>query len=430
MPSTTIDEHPYDAQPSVLARPLHRRAFITRGLAIVGGGAVMPAAFVRAVFAEGTPDGVSSARRTLVVLQLGGGNDGLNTVVPYTDRAYYDARPRLAIAPETALPLDGNFALHPSMSALKTLYDRGRVAVVQGVGYPQPNRSHFRSMEIWQTASLEDGVHSGWLGRLLDATRHEQRSQWRAANVGSSLSPTLMSQQSFVPALDSVPAYVLQSDPRLPKQAERRVTDWARIYSRQAAFGGALSFVSKTGIDAYESTVSLARETKAYTPSATYPGSTLGTALQTAARLVTSNLGTGIVYVTTGGFDTHAGQATTQANLLKGVSDALGAFYADLEARELHDDVATLVWTEFGRRVRENGSGGTDHGTAGPVFLVGGGVRGGLHGEPSSAARPDGNGDLQFTTDFRSVYASLLAQWFRADPAYVLDGRFPELPLF
>jgi uncharacterized protein (DUF1501 family) len=413
-----------------LLAPLTRRGFVTKGMAFVGIGSVLPAAFIRATFAESMPPGAvtSSQRRALVVLQLGGGNDGLNTVIPYADGAYYDARPHIGVAPEAALHLDGAIALNPEMQGLKALYDAGNLAIVQGVGYPNPDRSHFRSMEIWHTASMTEHAPTGWLGRLLDATHHEQDALWRAASIGSEVPESLAAVDSFVPSLESVQSYGLQMDRAAARQASRRTTDWMRLYAQQAAMGGALALLSRTGTEAYASSVSLKSATSAYQPRATYPANALGSALQTAAQLITSNLGTGICYVTTGGFDTHAAENAAQPALLRGVSEAVAAFYADLGAQGLASDVLTMMWTEFGRRVRENGSLGTDHGTAGPVFLMGGGVRGGLYGEAPSVRDLDGNGDLRFTTDFRSVYASLLVGWFATDPRDVLDAAYPTIP--
>ncbi|MEI6665465.1 MAG: hypothetical protein WCL53_04865, partial [Chloroflexota bacterium] len=171
----------------LLDSPLSRRGFVTKGMAIVGLGSALPAAFIRAAFAEGPPPTAltTSKRRVLVVLQLGGGNDGLNTVIPWSDGAYYDARPRIAVNAEAALHLNSSVALHPGMTGMKGLYDAGNLAIVQGVGYPNPNRSHFRSMEIWHTASTAEHVPTGWLGRFLDATKYEQQSMWRGANIGS-----------------------------------------------------------------------------------------------------------------------------------------------------------------------------------------------------------------------------------------------------
>ena len=281
-----------------------RRRFLARGLAFVATGAVMPAAFVRAVFAEAPPASSASnaTRRTLVVLQLGGGNDGLNTLIPYADGAYYDARRELAVNPEAVLHLDGRIGLHPNLAGLKELYDPGVMAIVEGVGYPIRTGRTSAPWRYGTPRSTAADVYTGWLGRLLDATHHEQDSRWKAANVGAAAPLSLTTEETFVPSLRSVPAYVLQVDPRLAGSpaADRRVTDWARLYARQAAFGGKLALVSETGLDAYRSTVDLAAEVSDYAPRAEYPHSPLGDALQTCAQLAVSNLGTGICYVTTG----------------------------------------------------------------------------------------------------------------------------------
>lgn len=421
-----------------LDRPFTRRRFVAKGLAFVGLGAAMPAAFVRAAFAEGLPAGASgglaaTGRRMLVVVQLGGGNDGLNTLVPYASGAYYDARPGLAVPPERVLALDDRVGLHESLAALHPLYEAGQLAIVEGVGYPNPNRSHFTSMDIWHSAATNGGDGTGWLGRLLDHGTAEEGQLWRAANVGQALPLSLASEASFVPSLDSVPAYVLQTDPRFPREADRRVTDWARLYASQAAYGGRLALVSEAGLTAYESTLQLAEAVDAGSgasaaPAVDYPSSPLGQALSTTAQLLTSHLGTGVCYVTTGGFDTHAAQQGQQEELLAAVAEALAAFQADLDAQGIAGAVVTMVWTEFGRRFAENGSAGTDHGTAGPMFVLGERVRGGLHGEPPSLDRLD-RGDLVHTTDFRSVYRMLIERHFEVDATAILGANYPELPI-
>ncbi|MGE3855761.1 MAG: DUF1501 domain-containing protein [Dehalococcoidia bacterium] len=427
-----------------LTRPIDRRTFIRRGIAFVGAGAFTPPAFLRAVFDEETlpltqTSAVQAAaqRHVLVVLQLAGGNDGLNTVAPIGDRAYFDARPGLALNPEAALPLEQGLALNPAMTGMKALYDRGQLGVVLGVGYPDPNRSHFRSMDIWHSASMDEVADTGWIGRLLDATKAEQQSMWRAANIGGTQPLSLRSEESFVPSIGSVPGYVLQTDGRFRGESERRQQAFVQLYraqaealAEQAAYGGQLAFVSKTGLEAYQSTVDLHAAVGEYETSVAYPGTPLAGAMKTAAQLITSNLATGVCYVTTGGFDTHSNQSNTQNGLLGTVSDALLAFYDDLAAQGIADRVTTLVWSEFGRRVKENGSRGTDHGTAGPMFIVGGGVRPGLHGEQPSVASVDRNGDLKFTTDFRSVYASVIAQRFNIEPRDILGASYPQLALY
>jgi uncharacterized protein (DUF1501 family) len=211
--------------------------------------------------------------------------------------------------------------------------------------------------------------------------------------------------------------------------ADRRIADWAQLYAQQASAGRALAMISETGLNAYQSTIDLGDDVVDYRPLVDYPNSPLGKALLTCAQLLGSGIGTHICYVTTGSFDSHSNQVTTHP-LLGEVAEALAAFEADLEAHQTADDVSTLVWTEFGRRVRSNGSGGTDHGTAGPVFVLGGSVQGGLYGEPAALDDLDGNGDLRFTTDFRSVYASVIEQWLGADADTVLGSCYSQLPIF
>ena len=428
-----------------LDRPIDRRSFIKGGMAFVSAASIMPPAFLRATFddnsipiAEVTKEAAASiGRRVLVVLQMAGGNDGLNTVIPLNDRGYFTARPGLAQNPESTLALSNGMALNGVMKGMKGLWDQNRMAVVLGAGYANPNRSHFRAMDIWHTASTDERVGNGWIGKLLDATAHEQDSAWRAANIGNELPRSLFADSVFVPSLSSIPAYVLSTDRKFPKDADRRLQAFAQINARyaqdaavQAEYGGSLAFVSQTGFEAYQSTVMLQADAKSYVAKATYPNTPLAQAFKTAATLIMSRLGTGVVYITTGGFDTHAGQTGTQNRLLQTVSDAAAAFYADLAAQDAADDVSTVMWTEFGRRIKENGSGGTDHGTSTPVFVIGGGVKPGLYGEQPSTGSPDSSGDLKFTTDFRSVYASIIEQRFGVASKDVLGQSYPTLPLF
>ena len=426
-------------------RPIDRRSFIKGGMAFVSAAAAMPPAFLRATFddnsipiADVTKETAASiGRRVLVVLQMAGGNDGLNTVIPLNDRGYFDARPGLAQNPESTLPLGNGLAFNSVMTGMKRLWDERRMAVVLGVGYPNPNRSHFRAMDIWHTASTTNVTGNGWIGRLMDATAHETDSAWRGANIGNELPRSLFADSVFVPSLSSIPAYVLSTDRKFPKDTDRRLQAFAQLNARyaqdaaiQAEYGGSLAFVSQTGFEAYQSTVMLQTDAKSYEPKAVYPNTPLAQAFKTAATLIMSRLGTGVVYVTTGGFDTHSGQAAGQARLLQTVSDAVGAFYADLAAQEAAEDVSTVMWTEFGRRVKENGSGGTDHGTATPMFVVGGGVTSGFYGDQPSTLSTDSNGDLKYTTDFRSVYASIVEQRFGVASKDVLGQSYRTLPLF
>ena len=262
-----------------LDRPIDRRSFIKGGMAFVSAASMMPPAFLRATFddnsvpiADVTAERAASiGRRVLVVLQMAGGNDGLNTVIPLTDGGYFAARPGLAVNPESTLPLTDQFAFNGAMTGMKGLWDQSRMAVVLGVGYPNPNRSHFRSMDIWHTASTTDVTGNGWIGRLMDATTHETDSAWRVANIGNELPRSLFADSVFVPSLTSVPAYVLSTDRKFPKDIDRRLQMFAQLNARyaedaavQAEYGGSLAFVSQTGFEAYQSTVMLQTEAKEF----------------------------------------------------------------------------------------------------------------------------------------------------------------------
>ncbi|MFQ5472479.1 MAG: DUF1501 domain-containing protein [Dehalococcoidia bacterium] len=410
---------------------ISRRTFLKGGMggvALISLGSVMPAVFVRAMFSP-TSSAYAAQGRVVVILQQAGGNDGLNTLVPYANPAYFDARGDLAVDPEEVLTLDERVGLHPAMTGMKTLWDEGRLAVVEGVGYPNPDRSHFRSMEIWHTANPEGVSYDGWLGKYLTATTEENNSLWRAMAVGSSLSPSFAGGP-YVPAVESVEAYQLKTDSRYPADHDNKLQAWTSLYAQAAAEPGYLPFVGATGTQAFESSVELQQITSSYDPAVEYPQGPLGEALALCAQMIDSDLGTGICYVTTGGFDTHAQQSNQHAQLLGGVSDAVLAFLQDIDAHGHGQEVVLMTWSEFGRRVKANASSGTDHGTAGPMFIAGGPVNGGLHGEPPSISALDDNGDLIFTTDFRSVYATVLEGWLETDSKDVLAGTFPTLPVF
>lgn len=323
-----------------LDRPIDRRSFIKSGMAFVSAATAMPPAFLRATFddnsipiADVTKETAAAiGRSVLVVLQMAGGNDGLNTVIPLNDRGYFAARPGLAQNPKSTLPLENGMAFNGVMTGMKGLWDQRRMAVILGVGYPNPNRSHFRAMDIWHTADTSEVAQdrqarsttnvtgNGWIGRLMDATTHETHSAWRVANIGSELPRSLFTDSVFVPSLSSIPAYVLSTDRRFSKDSDRRLQTFAQLNARyaqdaavQAEYGGSLAFVSQTGFEAYQSTVMLQTEAKTYTSKVPYPTTPLAQAFKTAATLIMSRLGTGVVYITTGGFDTHSARAQPRA---------------------------------------------------------------------------------------------------------------------
>ena len=421
--------------------PMNRRRFLKGGLAIGALGAALPSTLVRTLYAApedfSASDALTSARailpvppkhRTLVVVQLGGGNDGLNTLPPYEDGLYHDLRPGLSLGLEDGvIPLHDGVGLNPNLEPLMPYWRSGNMAVVQGVGYPEPNRSHFRSMEIWHTAVPETIAQDGWLGRYLDINSADTGNRWRAISVGSTQAEAFEGD-SFVPSMESADGYRLQMNAH-GLEAQHRLAAWQTLHERAGAGTGSLPLLSRTGLEAFESAEQLQGIAAQYTPSAEYPqGNPLAASLQTVAQVIDAGLGTSLAYVTASGFDTHARQDDDHPALLASVGSAIGAFMDDIAHHGHGDDVVVLVFSEFGRRVGVNGSDGTDHGTAGPVFLLGNPIAGGLYGEPPDLSGLQ-SGDLRYSTDFRSVYATVLEDWLETESPSILGEAFGTLPV-
>lgn len=430
-----------------------RRTFL-KGLAAAAGlGIVLPAAYVKtaelrgpraAAPADSPPAGASASigeepkprqseapalPRSLVVLQLAGGNDGLATVLPYADGAFKDNRPTLSFAEDQLLKLNDQVALHPGLKGIKSLWDEKKVAIVQGVGYPNPNRSHFAAMDIWASATPGKTSQTGWLGRYLDSAQLPADNPFNAASLGAELPFTLKAQKVPVASLQDVGAYQLRTNLRRPQERDALMASFQRIYSRGP---GGLRYFDM--VETFESTAARAAAqlkdiTGKYSASVSYPQTGLGKALQNVAQLMSGGFGTRVYYVQTAGFDTHASEKNTHDRLMSELSDAVAAFQRDIDSHGWSKSVALMTWSEFGRRVKENGSGGTDHGTAAPLFVIGDGVQGGLVGDHPSLTKLD-NGDLVFGIDFRSVYNTVLSKWLGMDGQEVLGGKFDLLPLF
>ncbi len=358
--------------------------------------------------------------KVLVVIQLDGGNDGLNTVVPYADDEYGRARNKLRLPTDRLHKLNVHLGLHPAMAAAKELYDDGRFSIIQGVGYPNPDRSHFRSMNIWQTASLDDEKHDGegWLGRTLDG--QTMNGPKNAIYVGNQETPVALWGRKS----ESIS---LSRAEDLQLAIETNLTD-ASPSSTDATIE---SFVTKQVLSAYASADEFKRQknTSGGSGNAGYPQTKLGSQLELISKILKSGSRTRIFYTIQNGYDTHSTQLYDHAQLLKEYSDAVKSFLDDLKAAGLDDRVVVMTFSEFGRRIHENGSEGTDHGTAGPVFLAGAGLKGGLIGEaPNFSDVKDG--DLAVQQDFRSVYATILDTWLNVEPRAVLGDDFEKLPLF
>ncbi len=399
---------------------MNRRHFLQRSAGLVAIGATAPAFLSRAVAADrNDPD-----QRILVIVQLAGGNDGVNTVIPCADDAYHSARPSLAFKRDTVLRINDHIGLHPQLAGMKSLYDEGALSIIQGVGYPHPNRSHFRSMDIWNTARAESEITGdGWLGRALDNSAARFAGKVPALALGMDNLPlALVAPRTNVPSIRSIDDYQLRfGDIPLADQQLRQ--SLARKLADGKADASDLSFIRQTLGTAIDSAARLKEVAASYQPAAPYPQTQLAGNLKTVAQLIAGELGTRIFFVSLGGFDTHSRQAGSHAALLAELSGAVSAFFKDLRAHHLADRVLLATYSEFGRRLKENGSLGTDHGAGSQMFVVCGAAKAGVFGDHPSLTDLD-DGDLKHHTDFRSVYATLLARWLRIPSEPVLGGKF------
>ena len=386
----------------------------------------------------------------LVVLQMAGGNDGLNMVVPYADDIYYRSRPKLGLPADKVLKLNSYAGLNGKLTGLKALFDEGHLSVVQGVSYPNPNRSHFRSTEIWQTASDADRNESeGWLGRYFD-------------NCCAGADPTVgvaIGEEMPQAFAAKTPTGITFSQPeqfrwRPSEKVEGRMSAEESFFRQLNGSGGGeetlltaseggsigaipgksktdlstIDFLQRTALDAQLSSDKILAIARKYESNVPYPQGRLAASLSMIARMIAGGLPTRVYYVSQGGFDTHAGQVNAHERLMGELNDALSAFATDLKQQGNFDRVLLITFSEFGRRLVENANGGTDHGAAAPMFIVGGAVKPGLFGKYPSLSDLD-YGDLKFNTDFRSVYGTVLDKWLRAPSQVVLGRKFPALPI-
>jgi uncharacterized protein (DUF1501 family) len=358
--------------------------------------------------------------RVLVVVQLDGGNDGLNTVVPFGDDHYGRLRPALRLPPNQLVKVQGGIGLHFGLRPLGKMLEKGQLAAIQGVGYPNPNRSHFRSMAIWHSARFDPEEHNGlgWLGRALDGARAPQGGEPGALYVGMEAPPVaLRGRRSTASALARLEdfAFAGGNDPH---------------NALSGPDGDDLAaFVRRTTLDAYATAQRLEEAARTKDGGVSYPSGELAQRLRLVSRLLKSGFGTRVFYTLQPGYDTHAQQFIVHAGLLDDLARALAAFFEDLSAAGLAERVAVLCFSEFGRTIKENASGGTDHGTAGPVLLLGPAVKGGLAGKPPSLTDLVA-GEPRMTVDFRQVYATVLRDWLGLDPKAAAGGDFERLALF
>ena len=415
-----------------------RRQFIKRSVTAVSAGIVLPRIFFSTARAQSTQ--ADPNRRVLVIVEFAGGNDGLNTVIPYTDARYFALRPKLGFRDTELKDAQGNstiisdhLGLHPAMGKLKQMYDANKVAVVLGVGYPDPSLSHFESADIWHSGKTDDARIDGWLGRYED-TALLGRSGLTAIAVDDRLPKTLVSTKVIVPSVPNFEDYGVQTDDNHSDNRTNKLNAMLALHNRNFPEGSFLGQEARIGYDAISGSIAFRAALEGYTSTVKYPDNNeLADGLRMLAQVITTIPDVTLLYLQIGGFDTHSSQvdnndkaAGQQAGLLGDFSDAVEAFYRDLSEHSLANNVLLMEWSEFGRRPNENNSLGTDHGTASALFVVGGGVQGGLYGrQPSLAVTDlDDDGDMKFNVDFRSVYATILDKWLGGDSQQVLGKAY------
>jgi uncharacterized protein (DUF1501 family) len=408
----------------------HRRDFLRRSLttsSLLACGLHVPAFLGRTAALAPLAGKPGSQDTLLVVVQLTGGNDGLNTVIPFKDPLYAQYRPTLKLPTDQLKKLDDQHGLHPSLEGLAELYQDQALCVVQGVGYPNPSQSHFRSMDIWHAGSTADTLTEGWLGRAMSRMNPAHGFHVGAANEATPLA--LAGAPAKVPTLTRLEDFQLRTlaGSGTDRQEQKKLIEASVATSDRA--GGLLDFVKRTAVSTYASSDRLRELVRGYEPKVAYPETGLGNRLKLVAQLIEANLGARIFYVSIDGFDTHATQAEAHANLLREVSGAITAFHKDLTARGHGDRLLTMTFSEFGRRAKENGSKGTDHGSAAPLFLVGKRVKPGIIGAHPRLDRLD-DGNLVHHTDFRQVYAAILDRWLGVPSAEILGSGFKPADVF
>jgi len=387
---------------------LNRRDFIKKS-ALVTAGAFMVPRFLQAL---NRIDGPGKGQKTLVVIQLGGGNDGLNTIVPFGDDAYYQARPRLAVPQKEVLRLNDLQGLHPALAPLRPLYDAGQFTILNAVGYPQPNRSHFRSMDIWQSASAsQEYLSTGWLGRYLDQSDPTLGAA-NAIEVSDHLSLALKG--------DDLKGLALRNPKRFYRTtASKRFKAIVEAHQEDHDHPQ-VAYLYKTLSESISSAEYIFEKTKTQRQTFDYPANPVARDLNNVATMIKSGLGTRAYYVSTSGFDTHVNQANPHKRLLGNYAKAVAAFAKDLKKANRWQDVVVMTFSEFGRRVKQNASNGTDHGTANNVFLMGGGLKkAGIYNAAPNLTELD-QGDLKYQIDFRQVYGEILTGWLGADASKII----------
>lgn len=426
-----------------------RRLFMQRGLAMLAVAPTIPSFLDQTVLAmtnraelSGVQQPSGKDGKILVVVQLGGGNDGMSMIIPYGDDAYHNARSIIGHEANDVLKINNYIGLHPNMGPLKSLYDDGHLGIVQGVGYPNPNRSHFRSTDIWESAQPERNVvTSGWVGRYFDNTC--PGSDPRVGVAMGSAMPLAMQGEKVMPlSFERPESYRYQGHDRADYEKLYRadqhggsifmpntLAETSKYKKKtQVSANEQLDFLERTAMDAQVSSDQILRMTKNHRHESTYPNNEFGNSMQTIAAMIGGGLPTRVYYATLGGFDTHADQKPRHDRLMTELSAGLKAFWDDMKKQGNDERVLCMTFSEFGRRVQQNASGGTDHGTAAPMLLMGPKIQPGLLGRYPSLTDLD-HGDLKYNTDFRGVYATILQNWMETPSKPILGQQFQTLPI-
>ncbi len=371
----------------------------------------------------------SEKERVLVILQLSGGNDGLNTIVPYADPLYMENRPAVSIPADQVLPINDHIGFNPTMGPIKELYDQGKVAIIQGIGYPNPSRSHFRSMDIWHTCEPDKLGSEGWVGRAIRDADPNKENVLTGVNFGRGLPRALAAPGVPVASVGNLETYGVLTGIKGEDQRAEALEVFSNIYSPAIGRDVVMDYFVQTGMDALKGADILSTAPEKYSSTVEYGGNTVAQYMRNIAQVHLAELGTRFLYTTApyNSFDTHAAQAGPHARLCAEWSNAVSDFYDDIKEHGAEKEVVVLVFSEFGRRVHDNGS-GTDHGAGGIAFVIGDAVKGGLYGEyPSLAPEKLVEGDLEYNNDFRGTYATLIERWMGLDSKPIVGGSFEQL---
>ncbi|MQF90422.1 MAG: DUF1501 domain-containing protein [SAR202 cluster bacterium] len=366
----------------------------------------------------------------VVILQLTGANDYMNTIIPYTNGEYYDNRPKVRIPQDTVLPIDDELAFNPNMGPLKDMYDDGKVAIIHGIGFENSPRSHFRAMDIWHTCEPEVVGTEGWVAKVVRDLDPQGENVLKCVNFGQGLPRALALRGVPITSVSNLESYgVMSSVPGISGEEERaRLLDrFARMYAPAIGTGATMDYLGQTGRDALMGADIIKAAPENYTSTIEYADNGIAKYLRDVARVHTANLGTQIFYTAHGPFDTHFNQPPMHARLWTEVSGAISDFFDDLREHDAADNLIMMIFTEFGRRVRDNGT-GTDHGAGGGAFIIGDQVKGGMYGNYPSLKPEDLNqGDLDPSYDFRGFYSSVVDQWLGLDPVPIVGGKFEQI---